>query len=359
MNRTIEEILADIQKAQAPSNVVESVIKDIESPVNVVSQGPTILIVKKNIILDATMLTGLMSCGRYTDLRFNLSLIPQGGKSNSLECGSLVHKILEVFYGSLINRHKRSDAIANAMTAGEMYIKGCQFCTDFVPSDEIPKPICNHPPNEYPGMRNTPPDNQDKPKRIGWRHVLATVEEYFEFYKSDFWVPLEVEVVKRKIIFEDDEIRIMWKAKLDWTGDTNDGIFPMDHKTMSQNRPTLDLNNQFMGQCIVMDTRRVFINKVGFQTSLKPEEKFLRPPMSYTADRLLEFVSETVPYWAYQLIQYNETGYWPVNHTNCEGKYGNCMYADVCKADRHMREEELKLNFVVGQKWDIDNLEKD
>lgn len=314
---------------------------------------------KKNVILDATLLTSLMNCGRFVDMRFNHQLVQIGGKSNSLECGSIVHKVLEVTYRNIIHGVKRSDAIQNGLAAGEMYIKGCPFCTDFVPSDELTKPKCNHPINEYPGVKNTPAESDTKSFKTGWKFVLATCEEYFDFYQNDYWTPLEVEVVKRKILYEDDEIRVMWKAKLDWTADTNQGIFPIDHKTMKQRRDTLDLNNQFMGQCIVMGTRNMFINKIGFQTSLKPNEKFTRNVISYTADRLIEFQSEIVPYWAYNLIQYSESGYWPPNFSNCEGKFGNCVFTDVCRADRGMRNEELKMNFVIGAKWDIDNVEKD
>ena len=95
------------------------------------------------------------------------------------------------------------------------------------------------------------------------------MEEYFDYYKSDFWVPLEIEVVKRDVVFEDDNIRVMWKAKLDEIVDTSQAILPMDHKTMKQNRETIDLNNQFIGQCFVMKTRSMIKNKIGFQKSFK------------------------------------------------------------------------------------------
>lgn len=332
---------------------------------------------KKNIILDATMLTAIMNCGRFTDLRFNHSLMSIKGKSNSLECGSIAHKVLEVFYQSIIHGLKRTDAIQFGLVAGEMYIKGCPHCTEFVPhpcshcnglegmqcvycqNGIITKPSCSHPPNEYPGVKNTPPENDSSSYLIGWKWVLETCEQYFDFYKNDFWVPLETEVVKRKILYEDDEIRIMWKAKLDLTIDNNQGIFPVDHKTLKQNRTTLSLNNQFIGQCLMMETRNAIINKIGFQTTLKPEKKFTRQLMSYSSDRLLEWQSEILPYWAYQLLSYSESGHWPPNFTNCESKYGPCMFSDVCSSDRGMRTEELRQHFMVIPKWDVDNLEKD
>ena len=338
---------------------------------------------KKNIILDATLCTAVMTCARFAELRFDKQLVQISGKSNSLEVGSIVHKVLEVYYKSVIAGVKRNDAIGFGLVAGELYIKGCPHCTDFVPSDcscindsssidgevgckkcngttKLDKPKCGHPINEYPGVTNTPPDSTSKPDRVGWKWALETCEQYFDHYKNDFWVPLEVEVVKREVLYEDDDIRVMWKAKLDLTCDTNQGIYPIDHKSMKQRRDSSLLNNQFKGQCILMRTRQVIINKIGFQTSLKPDEKFTRPIMSYSADILNEFQSEIIPHTAYKLLEYSESGYYPpTGHgVNCESKFGMCVFHEVCEADRNLRESILKNNFIVGQKWDIDNVEE-
>lgn len=310
---------------------------------------------KKNVILDATILTSLMACPCLADYRFNHNFMSIHGKSNSLECGSIAHKVLEVYHKNIIAGFNRPLAIQNGMAAGEMYIKGCQYCTGFKPSQEFPKPPCGHQIDEYPGVRNTPVESTTTPSRTGWKWVLETMEQYFNYYKNDHWVPLEAEVTKGEVLYEDDEIRIMWKAKFDLIADTNQGIFPIDTKTMKQRRDTVSMNNQFIGQCILMKTRKVFINKIGWQTSLKPEEKFVRPPVNYSAPRLIEWQSEILPYYAKLLLMYAETGHFPRNFTHCEGKYGNCAFLGVCEADPAMREEELKLNFVVGPSWDISN----
>jgi hypothetical protein len=285
-------------------------------------QAPEILIPKKNIILDATVLSTLMSCARLTDLRFNHNLVQITGKSTSLEMGSIVHTVLENYYGNVIKGFKKEDAIGHAISAGIEYYN----------SDEV--------------TNCTAEDRK-------W--ALDTCEQYFEHYKNDHWIPLEVEVTKGKILYEDDEIRILWKAKFDLITDTNQGIYPVDHKTMKQRRDTLTLNNQFIGQCILMETRLMFVNKVGFQTSLKPEEKFTRAPINYSFDRLMEWQSMILPYYAKMMLMYEESGYWPPNFTHCESKYGFCQFKSVCESDRGMREEELSHNFKVGKKWDVGN----
>lgn len=312
---------------------------------------------KTNIILDATILTALMGCGRLFDFRFNYNLQSISGKSNSLECGLIIHKFLEVYNLSLIKGLNRSQAIGHGMSAAEMYIHGCKHCTNFTPSPDELKPKCNHTINEYEGVKNTPSD--DDGYKIGWKRVLLTIEEYNEFYKNDHWIPLEVEVVKSKLLYEDDDIRVMWKAKLDLVVDTNQGIHAVDHKTMKQNRSITNLNNQFSGQCIVMGSKRIFLNKIGFQKTLPPAEKFKREPITYSSPRLIEWQSETVPYWAKMLVMYAETGVWPPNYTNCETKYGPCNFKSVCESDPEMREEELKLGFMIGPKWNPTSIDEE
>jgi hypothetical protein len=281
-----------------------------------------ILIPKKNVILDSQVLTTLMACPRLTDFRFNHSFQGIKGKPKSLEMGSLVHTALEAYYKAIVNKHKRTDAIGFAMSAALGY-----------------------------EVRNT--SDEDR------KWALQTCEDYFEFWSNDHWVPLEVEVVKGELLYEDDEIRILYKAKFDLIVDTNQGIHAVDHKTMAQRRDTLNLNNQFTGQCILTGTRQMFVNKIGFQRTLKPHERFTRDSVSYSADRIDEWRNTILPYYAKLMIQYEENQYWPPNFTHCENKYGICQFKEVCESNRNMREEEIQNNFVVGDKWDISNLEKD
>jgi hypothetical protein len=245
------------------------------------------------------------------------------GKSSSLGMGSIVHKFAEVYYQKIIDGIRKSDAEGYAHTAA----------LEYAASDEC---------------RNVTEDDKN------WS--IDTCHQYLEHYKNDFWIPIEVEVVKGEILYEDDEIQVMWKAKFDLIADTNQGIYPIDHKTMKQRRDTLTLNNQFMGQCIIQKTRLMFVNKIGFQKSLKPSDKFTRVPINYSFDRLLEWQSVILPYYAKLYLMYSESGYFPPNFTHCENKYGMCEFKDVCESDRGMREETLGHKFIVGEPWDPENV---
>lgn len=318
---------------------------------------------KTNVIMDSQILTSLMKCPRLSDFRFNLNLLSLDGKSNSLECGSIVHKFLEVYYGAQIQGLTKATASGFGFAAANLYIQGCKFCTDFKPFEvvdpstqqvvKVDVPVCGHKVDEYTGVKNTPKDSEGY--KTGWQYVIETLEQYLDYYKNDYWVPLEVETVKGKILYEDSEIRILWKAKLDWVADTNQGIYPVDHKTMKQNRPTISLNNQFMGQSLLMGTQGVVINKIGFQKTLAPKDKFIRPMVTFSTARQLEWQSEILPFWAKKLVMYAESGYWPPNWESCEGRYGMCSYSHVCEGDPDDRERLLKEEFYVGPAWDISN----
>lgn len=320
---------------------------DLQEIVDITSQ-------RKNVILDSQILTSLMGCPRLTDFRFNHNLMSLGGKSNSLEVGSIVHTFLEHYYKKIKEGFKKSEAEGYGWVAAQLYIQGCPGCSGFNPTSEIPKPVCNHKPDEYPGLTNTPKDSEGY--IIGWAWALETIQQYLDYYKNDSWTILEIENVRSKIIYQDDELRILWKAKLDLlVQPINATPHPVDHKTMKQNRSTLSLNNQFMGQCVNTDSRSVIINKIGFQKTLKPADKFKKDVISYDYNRLIEWQSEIVPYYAKLLLMYAESGYYPPQLTHCETKYGLCAFTEVCGSNPDMREMEIKRLFKVGPAWNPTN----
>lgn len=275
---------------------------------------------KKNIILDATVLSTIMSCGRLADFRFNHHLQHVDGKSSNMEMGSIVHAYLEHYYLSIINGVKKDEAHNFGLTAAMAYASSSE-------------------------VKNTPAEEK--------QFAFDTCQLYFEYYRNDHWAPLEVETVKGEVLYEDDEIRIMWKAKFDSLFDTNQGIYSVDHKTMKQRRDTITLNNQFTGQCILSKQRTMFVNKVGFQKSLKPADRFTRVPVNYSLDRLNEWQTIIMPYWAKMMLMYAESGYWPPNYTHCENKFGFCQFKEVCEANRNMRAEIIGRDFYVGEPWSI------
>ena len=276
-----------------------------------------VMIRKKNVIMDSQIMSTFKGCRRKSNHRFNMQLVPIRGKSRSLEKGSLVHEFMEGYYKALKNGSNRSVAEGLGRRAAEEYIKE---------------------------MKNTPVEEA--------MQAIDTCHQYIKFRKNDAWTIIDVECGRGEVIYEDDEVRVLYKVKYDLIVDTNQEITSVDHKSMSRNSETLDLNYQFMGQCLLLKTSRMLINKIGFQTSLKPEEKFIRVTMSYSKDRLAEFIDD-VGYTAKEIINASESGYWAPNFTHCD-KFFGCEYKKVCQGDRNDRERLLKESFVVGEPWDVE-----
>lgn len=261
---------------------------------------------KTNIAFDATLLSSLMSCPRKMYFRHELNLVPDK-KDNSLECGSLVHFILEHYNKARINGSSRNDAIDIGFAAGKEF---------FYPHNPANKYMLEL---DYEGLQATPIGENEKDQwgkeLIGTNFVEATMNEYFDYYKNDSFTIIGAEEVRKKIIFEDDDIKVLWKAKYDCIIDTPQGFMSTDYKTMKQRRPVRDLNIQFMGQCELLASRNIMVDKIGFQKSLKTHEKFERAIISYSSDRLAEFCNDIVPYYARMLDAYNSSGVFPPNFT--------------------------------------------
>lgn len=275
-----------------------------------------------NVVLDSQLLTSIMSCARKADYTFNQNWRSKKGKSNSLECGSIAHTILEFYNKSLASGKNRDEAIAIGYEAGQEYIKGYSETNKYVTNPEDVG-LKNTPLEPYDGMPNW---------TITVEQVLKTMEQYFDYYRNDMWSIVSVEDVRGRLIYADDDIRILWKAKYDLVVDTNGGIMSVDHKTMKQRKDTILLNNQFIGQCAILHSRNVIVNKIGWQKTVAPKEKFTRPVLSYSPDIIAEWVNETVPFWARMWVAFNEAGHFPPNHTSCSNEYGPCVfYEDVCK----------------------------
>jgi hypothetical protein len=287
-----------------------------------------VMIKKDNVILDATVLSSLMACERYVDFRFNKNLIPASGSGNPIEAGLVVHKILEEYSKAIINGLKREDAINIGLSKGT----------------ELAGNLPNIPQSNIK-------DDYGKLKQVGYDWIIETMNQYFNHYKNDSWTPIAAEQVKRTMVYEDDDTRVLWVSKLDRLVDTfRDGIMPMDHKTMKQNHHTVTtLNNQFMGQCISAQSVRMCIDKIGFQTTLKPVDKFKREIMNYNREQLAEQI-QTIGYYAKYLVDLNRHGYYPPRYVYCD-KYGGCIFKSTCESMPSDRERMLKSHFVVADEW--------
>lgn len=298
---------------------------------------------KKRVILDATTLTKLQICDEYFNLSTNHNLILLGSKGKGLEGGSMMHEMLATYYKGQMNSLSRDDRFSSAISTGQLFITGCEVCID-------PLQKCTvHTDHPFTGLETLTIEEA--------HDILANFQQYHEFWRNDSWTTINVEHVKGKVIYEDDELSLLWKAKIDWEVDNLEGFFSVDHKTASRREKTLETNNQFIGQAVVTEQGKVFVNKISTARSLKPEDKFERIALNYTKERMVEWISECAM-WAYELIALSENGIYKHRYNACAGKYGPCVYNMVCNGQPNDRERIIREKYRVNDKvWDVTNEE--
>jgi len=286
--------------------------------------------------MDSQILTAVQLCEEFLNLKHNHNLVPLSGPGKAIEKGLMLHEMLQPYYLAKKVGKKRDDAAQAALLAGQVFMTGCEFCIAGKCDFHKERPVL--------GLRNCEPDEGHE--------VINTFLQYHEFWKNDSWTTIDVEKVKGKVIYEDEEISLLWKAKIDWLVDNEEGIFSTDHKTMGRREEKLSLNNQFIGQCVVTDQTKMFENIIGFQKSLKPEEKFLRVPYNFSKERIAEWIIETAGY-AYDLVNVQERGVFRHKFISCRRRYGDCIFRKVCEGEPSDRERLLQSQFMVGKPWDI------
>ena len=276
--------------------------------------------INRNIVLDSQLLNSLQLCGYRTDLYFNKNYRPNF-KAEALEKGDLIHLIFKVFY---ILQVRRPDI--PYFTAVEMAIKlGREHA-----------------------VLNLGLDLDTSEESI----YQAT--EYFKHYEGEYWTPKYVEKPFAKIIYEseEDNLRIIYEGIVDLVVNTKVGEAIVDHKSASRNSDStyLGLSNQFKGYAYSLETLNVVINKVGFQKTLKPAERFKRIPITYEQATLDEWARETI-WWGQQLLFYIESNTWPMNHTSCD-KYSGCIFNKACIHEPgDSRDWILQQEYIIGKKW--------
>jgi hypothetical protein len=183
--------------------------------------------------------------------------------------------------------------------------------------------------------------------------VVNAFREYAAFIANNGWDNIiAVEQSGSRIIYEDEDIVILYQFKIDLIISLqNCPVYPIDHKSSKQRRNPQYLSNQFMGYCWGLDVSNIGENKIGFQKTLKPEEKFQHHTLSYSAEMLEEW-REWAIYWLKKYIVDCENDFYPPNYTSCD-KYSGCIFQDICKASKEVREMKLLQTFERRPTWDV------
>lgn len=285
---------------------------------------------KANIVLDATKIDLFQLCEARFNYRVNLNkTLPQSEKSRSLDLGGLGHEGLEVYYKLLregIHYNDRMQALL---------MKIHEKAADPLNSNTDPEEIAS---------------------------LAKAIEESCDYWRAEdeTLVILGVEEPFDYILFEDDYVRIIISGKIDLLVDVpkigqNSGYtnLPFDHKTFSRSFPTYRLSNQFINYCAVTGSNYLIVNKIGLQKTLKPNEKYLRIPLSYDPEIIQQWKDNIVAMVLGQYLRCVSENTWTMNFTSCYKFNKLCEYYEVCDASgQEAKVWKLESNYVEGRAWD-------
>jgi len=271
---------------------------------------------KRCLIMDSQILTSVQSCAWKTNLTFVRKLRLIGNVPEAIERGDLSHKMFERYYLHLKNEVSFQDAVEDVIEYGRAY---------------------------YPSLDLDVSESE-------W--VIETFKQYTNHYRFDGLKVHDVEKPFMFKIYEDDDLIVYYAGKIDLVADVPlVGVVPFDHKNRARKNDETQMNNQFIGYAIAVDSPIVYVNEVGLQHSKTPDDKFRRMPLSYTSGMKKLWLENTI-YWARQLDLYLQTDTWPlqINPYICKG----CVFMNVCTSDsKAMMEHKLSTQYYVNDKWDV------
>jgi len=275
---------------------------------------------KINYVFDATMFDTFLDCPQKFNLRHIQNRVTPE-KQKPLDRGGIMHVGFESYYKALAEGKKWEDAI----TAGLVDMRfGLASDSDLSTDD---------------GNR-----------------CLEVFEESATFWRADdlSWEIVAVEKPFLYVLYEDDTFRIAMMGKIDLLRSNNRYTnCPMDHKTYERDFPVTRLTNQFQNYAFATKSDYLFVNRVGFQTSLKSEKKHKRIPLSYDAAILSQWRTNVIR-WVMHYHDCAVSNEWPLNTTSC-GKYNRlCEYHGICDTSGEENKiYKLETQFRKDTPWDV------
>lgn len=285
-----------------------------------------------NVKVDSQVFSAFMSCPRYMDYRYNRHLITITGPSVNILKGTLAHEGTHKFNLARIEGHTWKEAVSIGLAA-------CRV--------------------------KAPTLNIDADNAL---MVYRTLEEFWEFKQSNavYEIPLAAERTFNVKVYENPELRlrIYLTGRIDYifkliSGDS--GIIPLDYKSESEKWFYSGLSNQFKFYAIATKSDIVVVQRIGFQVTKKPEEKYKTETINFPPGVMKEFIEEIIPQTCMNLvIAMQENKYLP-NYTNCIHGHFACMFSDkynnggICSVAPDIREEKIRSYFSIGIEWNPEN----
>lgn len=275
---------------------------------------------KVNIVMDASQYDLFRLCEARFDMRYNKNRQPPV-KAPQLDRGTLVHIGNEVYYDSISKGVPYQDAVVAALSK----IREAGVCA----SDLEPEVIAR---------------------------VVDVMEEYYDYWRVEDQ-NLRIQAVEQPflyLLYEDEEVKFHLAGKIDLIySDNRYENVPMDHKSYDRDSEVLRMSNQFKNYAYAIRSKYLFVNRIGFQKSLKPHEKFKRVPLSYDDLALEEWKNNVVKVMFHYLRCAAEDS-WPMNETSCDKYHRRCEYYEVCDSSgKEAKLYKLHNNYITVEPWDV------
>lgn len=276
---------------------------------------------KVNIVFDMTKYDLFQLCEARYNFRHNLNIgLP--GKSERLDRGSLVHVGCEVYFQALKERKHYDDAVGLALS---------KIREAGVISTDLDNEVINR--------------------------VIDVMEEYFDYWRIEDqrYEIVDVEQPFMKMIHEDDNVRIYLAGKIDLITSDNQYVnMPTDHKSYDRSYTLGRMVNQFKCYCLVLGSNYLVVDKIGFQKTLKPHEKFLRPRLTYDPLYLEEWRQNVINVIINRYLHCVAENKWAMNETSCDKFNRQCEYYGICDSSG-LPAKNWKINseYVVAEPWDV------
>lgn len=268
---------------------------------------------KLNFILDSQLLDAVQTCSVKFLNDFTLHLRPLQ-PSRKMDMGSLMHDLYKVYNSKLMVGEDHEAAQSAACDAFHELEQDYEL--DSVDTHTVKAAFIEH--SNY--------------KRDPRRHILS------------------VETPETKLLYEDEVLRIAYVTKIDVHEEGQNYRAPKDYKTEHRRNDPSKLRNQFVGYAWATGDKRIIVSKIGFQKSLKPDEKFRDYVFTYDDSELNEWLEETVE-WARHMIELVQGTRKAIKaRTQCDN-FGGCKYKGVCGIAPEGRIYALKANFREGKPW--------
>lgn len=290
---------------------------------------------QKIFTFDSQILNTFQSCARKYQYSF-IDLVHPVQKAEALEKGELIHRFFEAYYSLQLAGFK-----FNTPYWRDLLEAGFE-----IPSDR-----------GFPSIQSFSikagqfyASRMDLPSE----EVFDTTyqfREYTNYYQKDVWNPLAVEEVGSKVIYDTEAVKIIYNFKIDLVAEHGNVIAPFDHKTSRRRQEPSSLSNQFIGYCYGLGVNNIVINKIGFQKTLSPSQRFNRFILTIDDDRIEEWRKNTI-WWAFEMMRAQSAEHYPMNFTSCD-KYSGCIFCPICETDPESRQLKIDRNFMVGEKWDV------